>query len=210
MLVAIVLLIVIRVQGHVTGTEFSATHFQQREFSFYEIPFVHIQIVPITRKGTTPPLALYLRQQSLIQAAPGAPKDEDWHIVRLSRGPTDETPADAKLLTDQISDPFMGKTQWRKWTDDHPQHAKVFWPMIQKLAQRELYLLMPHLFELAQRDLSAASFSQELDTFLRYEYKALIQDMRDANRDELADQLLNEALGDYPDDAGLKSLQTKS
>ena len=35
------LFIVIKTQGFVSGNEFSPTHFQQRKFSFYEIPLIH-------------------------------------------------------------------------------------------------------------------------------------------------------------------------
>ena len=48
-----VLFLLIRLQGHVRGVEFAPTHFQQREFSFFEIPLIHVQITPIRRSATT-------------------------------------------------------------------------------------------------------------------------------------------------------------
>ena len=41
-------------QGNISGTEFSPTHFQQRDFGFYEIPLIHLQISPIKRSASTP------------------------------------------------------------------------------------------------------------------------------------------------------------
>ena len=83
LLLIFVLFIVIRTQGFVSGQEFSPTHFQQREFSFYEIPLIHLQITPIKRSGSTPSTATYVRQNSADHAPYRRP--HHWHLVSLSR-----------------------------------------------------------------------------------------------------------------------------
>ena len=206
----IVLLIVIRTQGFVSGYEFSPTHFQQRAFSFYEIPLLRLQITPIKRSGATPATATYVRQNALITPHAGIPTV--WHLVSLSRGLTGSTPADANLLDDQLRLNLGGNDYWTKWSKDHPGRAKVLWPFIQRLAERELYLLVPSVFELAQLEPQTPKQLQDaIDQHLRREYALLIQDMRAADRDDLADQLLAEARQDYPNDPSLIKLgQPKS
>lgn len=199
------LFIVIKTQGFVSGHEFSPTHFQLREFSFYEIPLIHVQITPIKRAGSTPTTATYVRQNALIRPQTGAPTS--WHLVSISRGLTGSTAADANLLIDQMHLQTGGDEFWRKWSIDHPKRAKVLWPVIQKLAERELYILMPQLFELAQIDQTPQQLQLNIDKLLRRQYRSLIQDMQAANRSELAQQLLTEASKDYPQDAELKNLR---
>lgn len=204
----VVLFIVVRTQGHVSGAEFSPTHFQQRQFSFYEIPLIHVQITPIKRTSSTPRTALYVRQNGLIQTPTGSP--DDWHLVSISRGMTGSTPADAQLLVEQLQMSNSGNEYWRTWSIDHPNQAKVLWATIQNLAERELYILMPPLFELAQIDRSPAELQQAFDEHLQREYVQLIQDMRAADRPDLADALLSEAIKDYPDNQPLRNLREPS
>ena len=207
LLLTLLMFIVIRTQGHVTGKEFSPTHFQQRDFSFYEIPFIHVQITPINRAGSTPTCAMYLRQKSLVKPFTGPP--QVWHLVSISRGLTGRTPADPQLLLDQLELQHAGGSYWRKWSIDHSNRAKVFWPIVQKLAQRELYILLPELFELAQLDLKPQQLKSRIDQLLRDQYYGLIVDMLAADRDELARQLLLEAISDYPDDSRLIKLKSR-
>ncbi|MCP4888420.1 MAG: hypothetical protein P1U77_12350 [Rubripirellula sp.] len=203
--VMVVIFFVIRAQGYVEGVEFSPTHFQQRQFSFYEIPLIHSQITPIRRTSATPRTATYVRQSGLIPTAFGPPTD--WHLVSISWGLSASKPADAQLLVDQLELSTGSSDYWRDWSKDHPQHAKVFWPVIQKLAIRELYVLMPPLFEIAQNDQSAADFDAAINEQLQRDYFQLIQDMREAKKPDLARELLVEALGDFPDNQPLQSLQ---
>ncbi len=197
--------ILIRTQGHVTGQEFCPTHFRERNFSFYEIPVIHLQITPIKRAYSTSPTAMHVRQNALIKNYTGTPTV--WHLVSLSRGLTGTTPADANLLIDQFGIQDGGNPYWKTWSADHVKKAKVFWPFVQKLAERELYILMPELFELAQRDLDPVKLQTEIDVYLQDQYHDLILDMRASERDELADQLLKEALLDYPNDKRLAKLK---
>ncbi len=203
---SLLIFVAVRLQGHVTGRELSPTHFHVRTFSFYEIPLLHIQITPIKRAGVTPKTATYIRQKSLIPNPKGDPKT--WHLVTLSRGVSGTTPADAKLLHDQLTLKVDGGDFWRQWSIDHPQRAKKLWPVIQRLAERELYILMPGLMELALIDQTPAKFSEQADLWLREEYIKLVNDMREANREELAGQLLEEALTDFPDDVELAKLRS--
>ncbi len=221
-IVSILIFFLVRTQGFVKGREFSPDTFAMRDFQFYEIPLIHLQVTPIRRASSTTDTAIFLRQKSLIQgpANPSNPPDglnPAWHLVYLSRGITGSTPADAMLLTDVLELHQSSTGYWQKWSTDHGPEAKEFWPIIQRLAQRELYLLMPPLFELAQQmatetkrtnEQETSVFSTSIEMRLASLYHDLILDMRDARRTELADGLLAEALLDFPNDPKLRELKT--
>lgn len=140
--------------GQVQGREFAPSHFEIRRFSFTEIPLLRLQITPINRVSETSGLQSYLSTSSLISRPGGQPTD--WHIVELSRFGGGSTPADAKLLTDfldagmlRLSTQRHGQWHWHQWSLQNPKHAAVLWPVVQKLAQRELYVLIPSVFQIA-------------------------------------------------------------
>lgn len=195
--IGLAMFLIVRIQGYVSGEEFSPVDFQQRHFSFYEIPLIHVQITPIRRVGTTTSTARYLRRNSLLTTPP--PTAATWHLVKISRRIVRSTPGDAELLTDQLTFRRDGDPHWKRWSQEHPDQARIFWPVIQRLANRELYILMPELFERAQRSTSADSLQASIDEFLRQEYHELVDEMRAAGRQELAEQLSREAAEDYPD-----------
>lgn len=198
--------------GSVSGTEFSPTSFESRQFTVREIPWLQIQISPIRRTNSQSPTARYLIAQSLIQPVKGPPTD--WQLVQLSRGGMYTSEADSKLLIDQL-DLYVYKQNsssninafWHDWSINEPAKAKVLWPVVQKLAVRELYILMPRLFSLAVDADDDKALQQSIDTYLRTSYADLVTEMRDANRHELAVDLLGEAFGDYPDDVRLQALR---
>lgn len=207
-LMSLVMWVAVRTQGHVSGQEFSPSHFQVREFHFYEIPLLHVQITPIKRSSQTPTAARYLQQKSLIASPAGPPTS--WHLVHLTRGLTGPTPGDAGLLVEQLSLEPTGKSYWRQWSGDHPAQAQLLWPVVQRLAERELYLLIPALLEIAQQEQPAAELKANIARYLRQEYHDLVRDLRAAGRDALAEQLLSEALADYPDDQPLQRLRSRA
>ena len=199
--------------GQVQGREFAPSHFEIRQFSFTEIPLLRLQITPIRRVSESSVLQRYLNTSSLISRPAGQPTD--WHIVELTRFGVSTEPADAKLLTDFLSIPYRGFAMqsdhyWHQWSILHPKHAAVLWPQIQKLAERELYLLIPDVFQIADADPQATTESvdamrERLREFLITSYASLIDDMRAAGMDDVAESLRQEAAVDYPDEARFQS-----
>ncbi|TWT64613.1 hypothetical protein CA85_37460 [Allorhodopirellula solitaria] len=180
--------------GYVEGEEFSPTHFRSRRFSFYEIPIIHWQITPIKRTRSTPATARLLSQKKWI--SPPSTPPSVWHLVSLRRGAGERFDDDAALLLSQLRLRRTSGLFWSQWSQKHPQLARVLWPTIATLAQRELYILMPRLLELVRPidDVDALRATQ--DHYLRQEYASLIDDMRAAGRDDLADALMAEAAQD--------------
>lgn len=206
--------------GQVEGREFAPSHFEIRRFSFIEIPLLRLQITPIRRFSESSVLQSYLNTSSLITRPPGQPTA--WHLVELSRFGVPTQPADAKLLTDFLKIPYSGFAMrrgaaaqsdlyWHQWSIGHPEHAAVLWPQIQKLAERELYLLIPDVFQIADAAVadataqSVAAMRTRLRAFLIESYASLIDDMRAAGMDDVAESLRREAATDYPDDARFQS-----
>ena len=226
---------VIRTQGHVSGVEFSPSHFQTREFSFYEIPLLHLQITPIVRQNQTPDTATYVRQKQLIPVTTGPP--DRWHLVSISRGLSGTTYADASFLVDQLRLKSGSDSFWRQWSIDHPQQAAVLWPVIQKLADRELCMLVPALLDIVvsatqannpdtknastknagskntgtkttpDSPKAARRLQQRIDVYLQQQYTSLIRDMNAAGRADLADSLLVEARSDFPENETLRAME---
>lgn len=197
------------IQGNVSGVEFSPTHFQTREFAFYEIPILSVQLTPIQRTDITGASERQIRSRSWI-SVPGGPPPEPWHLVRIQRGPS-STPGQASLLVDQMQLQTGGKPFWNSWNSSHPNRASVIWPLAQRLAERELYVLIPELLARA-RSLPGGddtlALSKSLDPWLVSQYASLVRDLRDDKRERLAEKILTEALLDHPDADELRELST--
>ncbi len=203
--ICIVLGLVIRTQGYVSGSEFAPSHFVQRSFSFYEIPLFHWQITPIRRQDSTPPAATFVKTKILKTIPKGVAKE--WHLVSLSRGLSGETNGDANLLLTLLELGNGNELYWRNWSQQNPNHAAILWPIIHRLAKRELYILMPMVFSTADAEgKSPAEIQKIIDQQLAEEYVNLISDMRKAEQPKIAAKLLSEATVDYPNHPGLRRL----
>ncbi len=208
LLVSAALFGIILAQGHVSGVEFSPTHFQRRSFSFYEIPLIKQQITPV-RRTSSPHAALnFLRTKSLIKTMSRTPVQ--WDLVNLSRGLTGVSLSDAELLLTPLDLMVNDTSYWKIWSNDHPKHAQLLWPIVQKLAIRDLYIFIPALFELAQQEEDFQVFQSAIHQHLQNEYSHLVEDLRSQSRNELAEQVLSEALSDYPASESLSNLQPVS
>jgi hypothetical protein len=136
---------------------------------------------------------------------------DPWHLVTLTRGGVSSQFADAKLLTDQLEIRHYTQVQtneyWHDWSIREPNKAKILWPIVQKLAFRELYILMPSLFSLAMDATDDQAFQRSIDDYLKKSYAELVVEMRSAGREELAAELLSEAITDFPNDKNLQALR---
>jgi hypothetical protein len=190
--------------GRVTGIEFSPTHFTSRTFNFYEIPLVQLQVSPIERTDLPIPVTNLLRSQNHITFPSG--DVEQWQLVEIRRGGGSKTLGDAEILTSHMRLGEGGATAgsiWEQWSRDNPPAAAVFWPIIKRLAERDLFLLMPELFSIAQRETDAEKLQMAIDQHLRQSYLQLALDLFEAEKLTHAANVLDDALTDYPDDKKL-------
>jgi hypothetical protein len=208
-IICVVLGLVIRTQGFVSGSEFAPSHFVQRSFSFYEIPLVHWQITPIRRRDDTPRAATYVKTKLLKKVPKGTASN--WHLVSLTRGISGATNADANFLLAQLEfgDQAKSDPYWIDWSKQNPKHAAILWPIVQRLAERELYIFIPMVFATADSGgKSPAELQKVIDDQLAREYVYLVRDMREAGKLTVAATLLSEALADYPTYPDLQRLAT--
>jgi hypothetical protein len=192
---AAILGLVIAIQGSVSGREFAPSHFQSREFSFYEIPVVHWQITPIQRKVANDEVLDFVRLKNWVTTAKGQPTT--WHLVSLGGVRAGSPPNDPALLFDAVKkNSWTNKNPWYQWSSDHPKNAAILWPQIQTLAKRELYFLIPGLLRIARPITDPAELKAKMNEYLRVEYRLLVSDLAQAGQDTLADELKTEAVAE--------------
>lgn len=201
--IIVVLAAVLLFFGRVEGREFAPTHFQTRSFSYLEIPLLKLQITPVRRITDSSPLAAYLHTAGIIQRPQGPPTQ--WHLVEVHRAGSPTSMADAELLIEFLEHyQFDGSGRvdlyWHAWSTAHPALAAILWPQVQQLAERELYLLIPGLFRIADRASAADPLARAIDEYLQTGYVGLIGDLRAAGQFELAESLKQQAQADYPAD----------
>ncbi|MEM9587292.1 MAG: hypothetical protein AAGA03_08415, partial [Planctomycetota bacterium] len=131
------------------------------------------------------------------------------HVVSVARGFSSPKAGDAKLLTDPLELTHGGNPYWEEWSKKQATKAGRLWPIVQKLAQNEIYVLIPGLLELAQKDSTDAEFSQQVDAYLKSEYTSLIHDMISANKAGVAQGLYDEITELFPGDPAWADLQER-
>jgi hypothetical protein len=178
--------------GAVRGTEFSPQLFERRSYAFYELPLTGIQVTGIRRKDETQAAELFITSNKYI-TLPAAGAKEDWHIITGLRG-TRQSKGDAGILM-QYLDAKDGDDYhyWVKWSEEHPKLAAVLWPAVQKLAEHELYIFVPDLFDLSRSIEDPIKLRQELDRMVASKLLFLGKRLAGRGDQELARQVLEEA-----------------
>lgn len=194
--------VIVVVFGRVSGEEFNPLAIQRRRFYFFEIPVVQWQVYPLVRSKPSEDLEEFLVDQKYL--TPRDPRSDRWDLVRFQRSLRASPPFDASILTMYLEarEDRYGLF-WRSWSNANPELAKVFWPHVMRLARANLYVVLPHFFELARtasnaRELDVALTSQALKRIGEHATRA--QAARD---DERAVELFSIALEVSPGDAFL-------
>ncbi len=208
-MVSVILVALVMLFGSVRGREFAPTHFESRQFSFFEIPWLQWQITPVRRTPLPSTTVTYLRTAGWIQVPAGAPAQ--WHLVELRRSMLPLFEGHAKLLDDQLfvrhrntSDSF-----WQQWSQEHPDLAAILWPVVQRLAERDRYLLVPEILTQAIAAAAPQPLRQSIDDALVDGYLGWAKDLRSAGQVLLAREILDEALMDYPGHPGLLQIRER-
>jgi hypothetical protein len=178
--------------GAVHGTEFCPQTFQRRTYSLYELPLIGIQVTGIRREDVSQAAELFITSHKYI-TVPTAGAQEDWHIITGSRG-TATSRGDASILMQYLdATDSEDYHRWVKWSEEHPKLAPILWPAVQRLAEHELYIFVPDLFDLAKKIEDPVKLRQELDRAVAS--KLLFLGKRLAGRDdlELSKSILDEA-----------------
>lgn len=178
--------------GSVSGEEFSPNDFQRRSFQYYQIPFIGLQIWPLRHFDATGDLEADLLKNKLIVANPNA--KPRWDLVRGQSGGS-FVEDDAALLCRYLE--LRNKQYnlvWSDWNTKYPAQAKILWPMVQKLADQELYDFMPDIFELAESPGDPAAFNVALQSLVAKKYYDFGIYQQKLNRHAAAVELITEAI----------------
>lgn len=153
--------------GNVLGTEFCPYTFERRGYAYREIPFTGISITTINRRTDIGIVELHITQMGYIVPDPTKTTPNDWHLLSLIRFRGTYAEGDAELLMNYLdAQDHAGEYAWLKWSEDHPQMAKILWPAVAKAAQENNYLIVPDLFSFARSTTSPAELQKSLDATL--------------------------------------------
>jgi hypothetical protein len=178
--------------GAVHGTEFSPQTFERRSYSFHELPLVGIQVTAIQHEDQSSVAETFLTNNKYVKAAPGG--TQDWHIVIGSRGTKMFRKGDAAILMQYLdSQDANDYHRWVKWSEDHPNLAKVLWPSVQRLAEDELYVFIPDLFDLAKVIDEPVKLKQALNRTVAAKLLFLARRLQEREEHAEAIKLLDEA-----------------
>ena len=186
--------------GLITGEEIMPDTFARRRFYYWEIPLIHVQVWPITRREKPHDFVTWLGTKSYLKGGATA----DWHLVAFSRSGVPVVEGDARILCAYLdSKTSDNRHYWQVWSQDHPQMAAVLWPKISRLAQHGLYLAIPDLMEIAAGAKTANSLKTQLDKRLIREYADYAARRVTADDHQSAVQALSAGLELDPDNREL-------
>jgi hypothetical protein len=201
---AAVALFYITVQfGAVQGVELNPHSFARRSYSLYEIPLIRVQVRGIRREDLNGDVAEFLAGKGYIVAAKNAP--DVWHIISGSRGTRAPRVGDADILSRYLDAADADeKRVWIEWSSKHPELAKVFWPAVGVLAQEELYIHIPALFDQAQRADDPKALQKQVHTEVAARLLELAGQMTAAEQHADALRVLDKAAKLEPDNVLVK------
>ena len=146
---ALVLVLSVSIAGAVAGVEFSPDTFDSRAFVYYELPLVRMRITPVFRDNVSSVLQRNLALDSKL-VPKSTVKPPRWHLVTMIKGRS-VFPDDAQIVYRYLDEAQGGGEFWQKWTDKHPELAKVLWPAVAEVCRRDLYTFTPELFDIADQ-----------------------------------------------------------
>jgi hypothetical protein len=198
-----------RVFGGVSGEEFSPDLVRRRQFSYYEIPLIHLQITPVHREDTSNSLEQHLTSQNLIQQT--SVSEPRWDLVWARQGAQPPRQGDAGILCAYLDTYDSDRTLiWKDWSEKNPQLAKILWSTIGRLAQQRLYLLVPEVFSVAAPATEAEALRQSIAKTLADRYEQLARTHLELGDHQSARELAEEGLRHAPDRDDLKQVFEQS
>jgi len=192
----LVLAVVVGLFGRVDGTEFHADTFGRRSYVYFRLPLIHVQVTPVWRTSLARPLSRTLSQNGWLK---GAPRSNRWDLVACRRNGERWQQGDAWILC-QYLDTRDADAEffWKKWTKNNRAAAAILWPEIAQLARRELYFLVPDLFETAAPATDANQLQRDLNLVLARNYEQLADAEAGLDHFQLAAELYTRALAYEP------------
>ncbi len=201
-IVLIVLTLFTMMFGNVAGTEFAPHNFKTRNYHVLRVPLINVQVWPVQRVDEPSLLVDYLygKDKILTEAKKGETEFdlvEELAGARTIRG-------DARFLQHYLAD--TSATAWLQWSKDHADLAKVFWPEVQRVANRKMYAAIPEMFHLASQHDAPDALKTALHKHVAAHYALIGQAEYEQGAVGPAIVLLEEAKTYAPQDSEIEKL----
>ena len=209
LVVVAVLGLIVTSFGQVEGEEFSPDDFTRRTFYYCEIPLIQLQVFPIVREDNTGALENHLIGKKLI--TPVKNEKPIWHLVRNHRAAGSSQFGDAEILCAYFDmDDESGKPFWLSWSNEHPELAKVVWPVVARLARQQLYVFVPDLMSLTKAAQNADALERTVNGFLVDKYVEMAKLHQQNDEHDIAVDILSAALESHSKSAELYETRATS
>ncbi|XZE21266.1 hypothetical protein SH449x_001165 [Pirellulaceae bacterium SH449] len=126
----------------VSGEEFCPQTFQYRTFYYRRVPRINKIVSATILSPQSLPVSSAVLQH--VQRLPG----ERWDVVTVTEGFRSEVRS-PKILIDALTCTTSSGTFWDAWSKEHPELAKLTWPLVQRAALADSYDLIPTILEQA-------------------------------------------------------------
>ena len=187
--------------GWVEGEEFSAQSFQRRLFSYYEIPVVGLQLTAVERVGNNGDFENFLIAQRHV-SVPKNPQDR-WDLCWATRAGSEAVYGDSQILCRYLDAADDTDAEiWMEWSTEYPAAAKELWSVVTRLAEQELYILVPEMFSIAQAEPDVATAKTRYVETLTRRYVELADSRQQLDDHPSAVELYSAALEISPDFVG--------
>jgi hypothetical protein len=201
--------------GHVRGQEFAPHSFARREFSYFEIPLVGLQISPVFRQDVTNDLESHLAGEKLV-AGSKKTSAERWDLVVARRGTSQVelriiSQGNARILCEYLDAQDSRQAYiWLDWTNRNPELAKVVWPAVARLARQDLYVFAPELLRRASQATDPVQLQTDMNGWLVERYLAFGRIQQQLSNHEAAVELFTAALQLVPSHADAQAQRAQS
>src|SRR4051812_28097777 len=127
---AVVILLVTFMFGSVRGHEFNPQTFDRRDFGFYEIPLIRLQVTPLYRTESTGDVETLLQAQKYVQpdlqAAPDPQAPDVWRLISFRRSSYTPPPTDVQILIRYLdARDDKHNHYWHEWSVKHATLAAI-------------------------------------------------------------------------------------
>ena len=179
-------------------SEFAPDTFEHREYSYFELPIVRLQVTPVWRtSGRSGIEQAIVDRQFVVPSNPPA----RWDLLRAYRRGQVWREGDAQILANYLDAEGESSQHWLEWSDREPKLAAVLWPEVAKAARADLYILVPDLFELAAHRSDPTKLKADLHARLARRYEELAQVEMGLEHYRAAERFFVTALSYEPDRA---------
>lgn len=178
--VTLVVVPVMMSSGQHYGQEFSPDDFSRRSYSYQVLPILNRTVTGIQYTSVQSDIGSELVLDGWIK--PTGNQTKSWHLLwdgntQYGYGTKRARDCDAHLLTDFLDKEDEDGNIWSTWNNNFAGNAKVFWPILARMARDEMYLKTPKVmyFALKYPKDDPKAFEKELHQLVSDAYLELGQ-----------------------------------